>query len=168
MFGFGSKPAPQTTPQTSSEPTRTPTPSSDAVESGEPREKERRTFESLVQEELPIQRHSVNMEGGMPSCLTLFDNFLLCYSLAAQTKSLYRHGKPRDCSPKFEDFKFCMSIKSLSEEKKEEVWVKRRSEWWAERRMGRSSEDVWDAKTNVYTDPKEEREQQQKATATTA
>jgi hypothetical protein len=40
-----------------------------------------------------------------------------------------------------------MSIKGLDEAKKEEVWVKRRSEWWAERRLGRSSEDVWEAKT---------------------
>jgi hypothetical protein len=40
-----------------------------------------------------------------------------------------------------------MSVKSLSEEKKEDVWVKRRAEWWAQRRLGRSSEDVWDAKT---------------------
>lgn len=38
-----------------------------------------RTLESLVQEELPIQRHSVQMERGMPSCLTLFDQFFLCY-----------------------------------------------------------------------------------------
>lgn len=39
----------------------------------------RRTFDALVLEELPIQRASVAMEGGMPSCLTLFDNFFLCY-----------------------------------------------------------------------------------------
>ncbi|GAA6000869.1 hypothetical protein JCM5350_007956, partial [Sporobolomyces pararoseus] len=107
MFGFGSRATPQSAPETSPEPTRIPTspPSAAAAEEARPREK-KRTFESLVQEELPIQRHSVAMEGGMPSCLTLFDNFLLCYSLASQTKSLYRHGKPRDCSPKFEDFKF--------------------------------------------------------------
>lgn len=39
----------------------------------------RRTFDELVLEEVPIQRASVAMEGGMPSCLTLFDNFFLCY-----------------------------------------------------------------------------------------
>ncbi|GAA5823775.1 hypothetical protein JCM11251_003288 [Rhodosporidiobolus azoricus] len=122
-----------------------------------------RTFDSVVEEELPIQRHSVAMEGGMPSCLTLFDNFLLCYSLASQVKSVYRHGAPRDCTPKFEDFKFCMSVKGLSEEKKEEVWVRRRAEWWAERRLGKSSEDVWDARTNVYTNPKLEKMRQQQA-----
>ncbi|GAA6000736.1 EMI1 family protein [Rhodotorula paludigena] len=116
-----------------------------------------RTLESVVEEELPIQRHAVAMEGGMPSCLTLFDNFLLCYSLASQIKSVYRHGTPRDCMPKFEDFKFCMSVKGLSEERKEEVWVRRRAEWWARRRLGKSSEDVWDARQDVYSDPLEEK-----------
>ncbi|GAA5897650.1 EMI1 family protein [Sporobolomyces salmoneus] len=156
MFGFLSKTAPPSSPDS----TRTPPSAPEPIQRAEP---PRRTFESLVSEELPIQRHSVAMEGGMPSCLTLFDNFLLCYSLASQTKSVYRHGAPRDCSPKFEDFKFCMSVKGSSEEKKEEVWVKRRAEWWAERRLGRSSEDVWDAKTNVYADPKEEKRNQEEA-----
>lgn len=36
-------------------------------------------FEELVLEEIPIQTASVEMEGGVPSCMTLFDNFLLCY-----------------------------------------------------------------------------------------
>ncbi|TNY22571.1 hypothetical protein DMC30DRAFT_348813 [Rhodotorula diobovata] len=85
----------------------------------------------------------------MPSCLTLFDNFLLCYSLASQIKSVYRHGAPRECTPKFEDFKFCMSIKNLSDEQRDEVWVRRRAEWWARRRLGKSSEDVWEARRCV-------------------
>ncbi|GAA5926207.1 EMI1 family protein [Sporobolomyces koalae] len=146
MFGFGQK---QPLPATASE-------ADHHVEQPEPGPP-RRTFDSLVQQELPIQQRSVAMEGGMPSCLTLFDNFLLCYSLASQVKSVYRHGTPRDCSPKFEDFKFCMSIKGLSEDKKEEVWIRRRAEWWAQRRLGRSSEDVWDAKPNVYTEPSEDK-----------
>lgn len=72
MFGFGSTSS--SAPSTLPEPTRIP-PLSPPVESPPVR----RTFERLVEEELPIQRHSVAMEGGMPSCLTLFDNFLLCY-----------------------------------------------------------------------------------------
>lgn len=70
-------------------------------------------------------------------------------AIASQTKSVYRTGQPKDCSRKFSDFKFCMSIKSLTEEKKEEVWILRRAEWWAGRRMERSSEDVWKAKKLV-------------------
>ncbi|BGP18534.1 hypothetical protein JCM10213_002953 [Rhodosporidiobolus nylandii] len=153
MFGFGSRGAQKdekAAPAPTAEPAAPPPPP-------------QRTFESLIEEELPIQRHSVAMEGGMPKCLTLFDNFLLCYSLASQVKSVYRHGAPRDCSPKFDDFKFCMSVKGLSEEKKEEVWVRRRAEWWAARRLGKSSEDVWEARRDVYTDPKLEKLRQQEA-----
>lgn len=110
-------------------------------------------FERLVREEIPIQTASVAMEGGTPSCVTLFDNFLLCYSLASQIKGVYRTGTPRDCSRKFSDFKYCLSLKNLPEEKKEELWIRRRAEWWAERRMGRCSEDVWRAKVDVYPEP---------------
>ncbi|GAA5869098.1 hypothetical protein JCM8547_008697 [Rhodosporidiobolus lusitaniae] len=152
MFGFLSR---------SSAPSEAPSPAAPAP--SHPGPPPPRTFESLVEEEIPIQRHSVEMEGGMPKCLTLFDNFLLCYSLASQIKSVYRHGAPRDCTPKFEDFKFCMSVKGLSEEKREEVWVRRRAEWWAERRLGKSSEDVWEARTNVYTDSKAEKARQEQA-----
>ncbi|BGP42168.1 hypothetical protein JCM10449v2_006173 [Rhodotorula kratochvilovae] len=143
MFGFGAPTQPPSPP-----PAETP---------AAPPPPPPRTLEALIDEELPIQLHSVDMEGGMPSCLTLFDNFLLCYSLASQIKSVYRHGTPRECTPKFEDFKFCMSIKNLSDDKKEEVWVRRRAEWWARRRLGKSSEDVWEARRDVYTDPLEEK-----------
>lgn len=64
---------------------------------------------------------------------------------------MYRYGAPRDCTPKFEDFKFCMSVKSLPEDRKDEVWVQRRAEWWAKRRQGKSSEDVWDARRSVWS-----------------
>lgn len=42
-----------------------------------------------------------------------------------------------------EDFKFCMSLKGETEEEKRKLWVRRRAEWWAGRRVGGSSEDVW-------------------------
>lgn len=68
MFGWGAKSS-NSAASTSSAP-HEPTP---------PPPPRVRTLESLIEEELPIQRHSVAMEGGMPSCLTLFDNFFLCY-----------------------------------------------------------------------------------------
>ncbi|POY73844.1 hypothetical protein BMF94_3103 [Rhodotorula taiwanensis] len=67
--------------------------------------------------------------------------------------------------PKFEDFKFCMSIKGLSDERRDEVWAHRRAEWWARRRLGKSSEDVWEARQDVYSDPLEEKRRQQAAEA---
>lgn len=106
----------------------------------------RKKFDELLTEELIIQRHSLAMQGGPTSCLTLFDNYLLCYSLASQFTSLYRTGKPRDCTPKLDDFKFCFSIKNLGPQQREDEWVRRRATEWATRRMARCSEDVWVAK----------------------
>lgn len=138
----------------------------------------RRDFEQLVQEELPVQRASLAMQGGAPTCMTLFDEFFSCFcesstphrrpilvpdrshSIAAlgnQARALYRYGHAKDCTPKFEEFKFCMSIKSLSDERREEVWVRRRAEMWARRRMGRCSDDVWTSRTGVYEQTEQER-----------
>jgi hypothetical protein len=37
-----------------------------------------------------------------------------------------------------------MSVKGLHPEEKREAWIRRRAEWWAHRRLTRSSEDVWE------------------------
>jgi predicted GH43/DUF377 family glycosyl hydrolase len=58
-------------------------------------------------------------------------------------RNVYRYGTSRDCTYKFEDFKYCMSLKSSSEEEKRALWIRRKAEWWASRRVGGSSEDVW-------------------------
>jgi hypothetical protein len=63
-----------------------------------------------------------------------------------QLRNFYREGEFRDCTWKFRDFKYCLSLKSESEEVRRELWVKRKAEWWAKRRVGRSSEDVWDVR----------------------
>lgn len=39
--------------------------------------------------------------------------------------------------------KFCFSNKSMHPQDKYEAWIRRRAEWWARRRMTKSSEDVW-------------------------
>jgi hypothetical protein len=84
------------------------------------------------------------------------DEFLMCYgsffiiipslivALVPQLRNLYRHGEPRDCGWKFQDFKYCMALKSDSPDLKRQLWVKRKAEWWAGRRVVGSSEDVWD------------------------
>lgn len=133
-------------------------------------EDEARKYEKVVAEEIPIQIANLPVNGGLPSCVTLFDNFLLCFSewlylfyyigasslsvrstlpptgVRNQFSSLYRYGTARECSAKWEDFKFCLANRGLSEERKEEEWIKRRAEHWAERRIGPSSEDIWEAK----------------------
>ena len=52
-------------------------------------------FERLVREEIPIQTASVAMEGGIPSCVTLFDNFLLCYCQSPSPPPLLTHSNPQ-------------------------------------------------------------------------
>lgn len=62
-------------------------------------------------------------------------------------RSLYRYGVSATCKHKLENFKFCMSVKGMHPEEKREAWIARRAEWWAKRRIERSSEDVWDMRT---------------------
>jgi hypothetical protein len=68
-------------------------------------------------------------------------------ALVPQLRSFYRHGEFRDCTWKFQDFKYCLSLKSEDPEIKRQLWVKRKAEWWAARRASGSSEDVWDVRT---------------------
>lgn len=41
-------------------------------------------------------------------------------------------------------------MKVMHPEERREAWIRRRAEWWANRRLGRSSEDVWDIREYVY------------------
>lgn len=51
------------------------------------------TFDKLVNEELAIQRRNLPVNGGLPSCVTLMDNFLLCFGRAvAQAKCTVTYG----------------------------------------------------------------------------
>lgn len=79
--------------------------------------------------------------------LTFFFFIFFRIALVPQLRNIYRHGELHNCSWKFQDFKYCMSLKSEDPEGKRELWVKRRAEWWARRRVGVSSEDVWDVRT---------------------
>ena len=124
-------------------------------------------FETAVQQEMAYLKKIHPMSEDIPSCMKLFDMFLSCngksrllpfsYPLLlthltgvnSQVKSLYRYGHMAECDRKFADVKFCMSNKSMHPEEKYEVWIRRRAEWWATRRMSKSSEDVWRIRTYV-------------------
>lgn len=69
-----------------------------------------------------------------------------CYALLPQMRNIYRHGELRDCGYKWDDFKYCLSLKSEDNDERRRLWVQRRAEWWAARRIGPSSEDVWDVR----------------------
>ncbi|KII92115.1 hypothetical protein PLICRDRAFT_36901 [Plicaturopsis crispa FD-325 SS-3] len=108
-------------------------------------------FQTAVRQEEQRLRAVHPTPEDIPGCITLFDDFLLCNVLGVQLKSLYRFGHTSVCAPKMEDFKFCMSIKSLHPEEKRDAWIRRRAEWWAQRRLSKSSEDVWDIRTEPIT-----------------
>jgi hypothetical protein len=69
--------------------------------------------------------------------------------LGTQLKSIYRFGEMARCSAKWNEFKFCMSIKGLHPEQRRDAWIRHRAEWWARRRLGSSSENVWEMRTYV-------------------
>jgi hypothetical protein len=69
----------------------------------------------------------------------------------SQMKSLYRFGRSAECAYKLEDFKWCIGNKNLSPDDKRDAWIRRRAEWWAHRRLGKSSEDVWEVRS--YASP---------------
>ncbi|WVW79532.1 hypothetical protein I302_101501 [Kwoniella bestiolae CBS 10118] len=104
-------------------------------------------FESVLQDEEKYQEVQYPTTEQVPTCMTLLDEFLMCYALAPQLRSMYRYGEFRDCTWKWEDFKYCLSLKSEDEEVRRKLWIKRRAEWWAKRRVGGSSEDVWDVRS---------------------
>ncbi|WVQ74451.1 hypothetical protein IAR50_004052 [Cryptococcus sp. DSM 104548] len=104
-------------------------------------------FEHMLADETSIQEAQYPTYDEVPGCMRLLDEFLMCYALVPQLRSFYRRGEMSDCTWKFQDFKYCMSLKSSDPEEKRQLWIKRRAEWWAQRRLNRSSEDVWDLRT---------------------
>jgi hypothetical protein len=64
---------------------------------------------SLEDEILPIEM----------SCRQAFDAAFYCQSLGGQFNNLYRYGGIRSCSQHWNDFWFCMRMKSYSAEQKE-------------------------------------------------
>ncbi|EPS94867.1 hypothetical protein FOMPIDRAFT_1169286 [Fomitopsis schrenkii] len=109
-------------------------------------------FETAVQQEEACLRKVYPTPDDIPGCMKLFDDFLSCNIVGKQLTSLYRYGHMSVCGPKLEEFKFCMSLKGLHPEEHRDAWIRRRAEWWARRRLEKSSEDVWDIRTEPLKD----------------
>ncbi|KAI7866231.1 hypothetical protein BDF14DRAFT_1728706 [Spinellus fusiger] len=45
-----------------------------------------------------------------------FESVWHCYTLGSQAMHYYRYGEKKDCSMRWEDFKFCLSTKTKSSE----------------------------------------------------
>jgi hypothetical protein len=120
-------------------------------------------FEKVVWEEIARLRLLHPTPDDIPGCLSTFDEYLSCNgehvccpttipnlitrtAIRTQIKNVYRFGERSKCDRKFQDFKFCLSTKMMHPEERREAWIRRRAEWWATRRLGKSSEDVWDVR----------------------
>lgn len=100
-------------------------------------------FETVFREELALQAAAMPLDD-VPSCLTLFDRWLTCYSLVPQFRHLYRYGAFTDCGVRKEDFKACLTLRSLEPDERRDGWLRRRAERATYNRMSsRSSEAVW-------------------------
>ncbi|KAG8997924.1 hypothetical protein FRB94_007356 [Tulasnella sp. JGI-2019a] len=104
-------------------------------------------YQEALQQETQRLSAELPTTEDVPSCWKLFDTFFNCQIAVSQVKSLYRYGHRSECSQKWEDVKFCLSNKTLSEDERRAAWIQHRAEWWARRRVERSSEDVWDIRT---------------------
>jgi hypothetical protein len=67
--------------------------------------------------------------------------------MKSQFQSLYRYGEMANCGIKKQDFTFCMKNNMQHPEQKRDAWIQRKAEWWAQKRMDSSSEDVWELRT---------------------
>ena len=94
---------------------------------------------------LPIYRNIENIHNENIRFIYLL--FILAAS--SQIRSLYRYGHMAECTSFWTDFKFCLSLRALSAEERRVAWIQNRAEWWVTRRMGGSSEDVWEVRKYV-------------------
>ncbi|VDB96187.1 unnamed protein product [Peniophora sp. CBMAI 1063] len=117
----------------------------------------------MVAEDTPQFKEAVRQEeqrlrllhptpDSIPSCMSLFDDLISCNTVGRQFRSLYRFGEMAHCSGKYTDWKFCLSVKGLHEEQRRDAWTRNRAEWWARRRLGASSESVWDLRSEKLQD----------------
>ncbi|KAK7453731.1 hypothetical protein CaCOL14_000919 [Colletotrichum acutatum] len=83
------------------------------------------------------------------SCRQAFDMAFHCQSVGGQWNSIYRYGTMRSCSEHWDDFWFCMRIKSYSGKMKEDAirdhYRQKEFEKYGDGKP--SSEDVWQART---------------------
>ncbi|KAF9070639.1 hypothetical protein BDP27DRAFT_1263572 [Rhodocollybia butyracea] len=100
-------------------------------------------FEKTVKQEEAYLRLVHPTPEETPTCINLFDTLLSCNAIRSQVKSFYRFGERTHCGQKLEDFKFCLGLTRMEPDERRDIWIRRRAEWWANRRLAKSSEDVW-------------------------
>jgi hypothetical protein len=83
------------------------------------------------------------------SCRQAWDLAYGCQSISGQVRSIYRYGAWRECSELWDDFWFCMRLKSYNGKVKEDL-IRAHYRQKERNKYGDgkpSSEDVWEART---------------------
>lgn len=88
----------------------------------------------------------------MPSCLSMFDQWAMCWAPAKQIKRVYRYGSIMGCEQAFDDWKRCLSFKHLPPEERYAAWIDQRARQVLEKRQQGSSEDVWESRSGPLVD----------------
>jgi len=87
------------------------------------------------------------------SCSNCFDQAFYCSSIGGQLNSVYRYGALRSCSDLWAQWRFCMRTKVMSDETKREKIREYNMKKAIKYKVGRSSEDVWEVRTEPVEHP---------------
>lgn len=87
------------------------------------------------------------------SCSNCFDQAFYCSSIGGQLNSVYRYGALRSCSDLWAQWRFCMRTKVMSEETKREKIREYNMKKAIKYKVGRSSEDIWEVRTEPVEHP---------------
>lgn len=104
-------------------------------------------YDARELEEEARRSTNVIMEEDTCSLSRAFDEFFMCYSFGSQAVNYYRYGTYKDCGKKFDDFKFCLSVKSKPADVQARMMQMRSVQKEQEKLSRRNSEDVWEART---------------------
>ena len=82
------------------------------------------------------------------SCRQAFDQAWACNGFGGQWNAVYRYGHMRSCSEQWDDFWFCMRMRSKTGKSKEDmIRARYREKEWKKYGPGMpSSEDVWESR----------------------
>ncbi|GAB7354851.1 hypothetical protein MBLNU459_g5227t1 [Dothideomycetes sp. NU459] len=83
------------------------------------------------------------------SCRQAFDQAFYCQSLGGKFNDIYRYGELRSCSDNWSAFWFCMRVRTLGDNERQEAvrdYYEKREDRIKQERGG-SSEDIWEMRT---------------------
>ncbi|KAF2754048.1 hypothetical protein EJ05DRAFT_163319 [Pseudovirgaria hyperparasitica] len=83
------------------------------------------------------------------SCRDAFDAAYYCASFGGKFNDIYRYGELRSCSEHWGQWRFCMRLKVLQPQEREQRVREFYREKEAHTRVGRNSEEVWKRRTDI-------------------